>query len=113
MDAAQERVEARRLARRAIELDKDDPTVLAMAGNALGVVVGEVEEGAALVSRAINLDPNLAAAQYWMGWEHLWRGDVDAGFEHFQSVLRLSPVDPPPLLCQDRDSICAFYGGSV
>jgi adenylate cyclase len=94
MDAAQERVEARRLARRAIELDKDDPMVLAMAGNALAVVGGEVEEGTALVSRAINLDPNQAAAQYWMGWEHLWRGDVDAGFEHFHSVLRLSPVDP-------------------
>ena len=45
---AQERVEARRLARRAIELDKDDPSVLARAGHALAFVVGEVEEGAAL-----------------------------------------------------------------
>jgi adenylate cyclase len=34
-DSAQERTEARRLARRAIELDRDDPRVLAMAGHAL------------------------------------------------------------------------------
>jgi len=55
-DAGQERIEARRLARRAIELDKDDPSVLAMAGHALAYVGSEVEEGAALLSRAINLD---------------------------------------------------------
>jgi tetratricopeptide (TPR) repeat protein len=111
MDAAQERVEARRLARRAIELDKDDPMVLAMAGNALGVVVGEVEEGTALLSRAINLDPHLAAAQYWMGWEHLWRGDVDAGFEHFQSVLRLSPVDPRLFFAKTGIAYAHFMAG--
>jgi tetratricopeptide (TPR) repeat protein len=59
--------EARRLARRAIELDKDDPWVLALAGNALGLFVGEVEEGAALLALAISLDPNLAAARIWDG----------------------------------------------
>ena len=70
-DASQERVEARRLARPAIELDQDDPSVLAPAGKALAFVVGEVEEGAAVVSRAINLDPNLAIARHWRGWVHL------------------------------------------
>jgi TolB-like protein len=54
-DAAEEIAETRRLARRAIELDQDDPSVLARAGHALAFVVGEVEEGADLVSRAINL----------------------------------------------------------
>jgi TolB-like protein/class 3 adenylate cyclase len=93
-DAAQERVEARRLARRAIELDKDDPTVLAMAGDALAFVVGEVEEGAALISRAINLDPNHAIARNWAGWAHLWLGDVDAAIEQFHIALRLNPLDP-------------------
>ena len=71
---AQEIAEARRLARRALELDKDDPSVLALAGAALAYVVGEVEEGAALVSRAITLDPNLAAARHWSGWIHLYLG---------------------------------------
>jgi TolB-like protein len=111
IDAAQERVEVRRLVRRAIELDKDDPMVLAMAGNALAVVVGEVEEGTALLSRAINLDPNQAAAQYWMGWEHLWRGDVDAAFEHFQAVLRLSPVDPRLFFAQTGIAYAHFMAG--
>ncbi|WP_245310718.1 adenylate/guanylate cyclase domain-containing protein, partial [Bradyrhizobium valentinum] len=92
-DTAQERIEARRLARRAIELDKDDPSVLAMAGHALAYVVGEVEEGAALLTRAINLDPNLVIARQWSGFTHLWLGNVDAAIEQFKVALRLSPLD--------------------
>jgi TolB-like protein/class 3 adenylate cyclase len=111
IDAAQERVEARRLVRRAIELDKDDPSVLAMAGNVLAAVVGEIEEGAALVSRAINLDPNLATARYWKGWEHLWLGDVDVALEHFQAVLRLSPLDPRLFFAQTGIAYAHFMAG--
>ena len=93
-DVAEEIAETRRLARRAIELDQDDPSVLARAGHALAFVVGEIEEGADLVSRAIDLDPNQATARYWMGWIRLWLGEIDAAIEQFQVALRLSPLDP-------------------
>jgi adenylate cyclase len=111
IDAAQERVEARRLARRAIELDKDDPMVLALAGQVMAYLVGEAEEGAALVSRAINLDPNLAIARYSGGWEHLWRGDVDAALEHFHVGLRLSPLDPRLFFHQTGIAFAHFLAG--
>jgi TolB-like protein len=58
-DAAAERIEAQRLARRAVELDQSDPAVLAMAGHTLANVVGEVEEGEALLGHAIKLGPVL------------------------------------------------------
>jgi tetratricopeptide (TPR) repeat protein len=109
--AAQEIVEARRLARRAIELDKDDPSVLALAGAALAYVVREVEEGAALVSRAITLDPNLVTARYWSGWTHLYVGDVDAAAEQFQVVLRLSPLDPRIVMAQAGLAYAHFFAG--
>jgi len=67
-DAAGERIEAQRLAKRAVGLDQSDPSVLAMVGHALANVVGEVEEGEALLARAIKLDPNLAIARHWSGW---------------------------------------------
>ena len=73
-DPSHERVEAQRLARRAIEIGKDDPSVLAPAGRALAFIVGEVEEGAAIVALAIHLDPNQPTARYWRGWIHLWLG---------------------------------------
>jgi TolB-like protein len=90
---AEEIAETRHLARRAIELDQDDPSVLARAGHALAFVVGEVEEGADLVSRAINLDPNQATARYWMGWIHLWLGEIDAAIKQFQVALALKKHD--------------------
>ena len=93
-DVAQERIEARRLARRAIELDRDDPSVLAMAGNAIAYVACEVEEGAALLTRAINLNPNLVLARHWSGFTQLWLGNVETAIEQFKIALRLSPLDP-------------------
>jgi TolB-like protein/class 3 adenylate cyclase len=106
---AQEIAEARRLARRAIELDKDDPSVLAWAGNALAFVVGEVEEGAALVSRAIKLDPNMAAARHWSGWIHLYFGQLDAAIKQFEFALRLSPLNLRNFVVQTGLAYANFF----
>jgi TolB-like protein len=110
-DAAQERVEARRLVKRAIELDKDDPTVLARAGQVISDLLGEVEEGAALISRAIDLDPNLVIARYSRGGEHLLLGDVDAALEQFHAAVRLSPLDPLLFFAQTGIAYAHFIAG--
>jgi TolB-like protein/class 3 adenylate cyclase len=110
-DPAQERVEARRLVKRAIELGKDDPTVLARAGQVISELMGEVEEGAVLVSRAINLDPNLVVARYSRGGEHLWLGDVDAALEQFHVAVRLSPLDPLLFFAQTGIAYAHFMAG--
>jgi TolB-like protein/class 3 adenylate cyclase len=109
--ATQEIAEARRLARRAIELDNDDPWVLGLAGAALAILVGEVEEGAALVARAITLDPNLATARHWSGWAHLYLGDVDAAVEQFEVASRLSPLDPRIFMVQTGLAYAHFFAG--
>jgi TolB-like protein len=102
-DAAHERSEAQRLARRAVELDKDDPTVLARAG--------QVDEGAALLSRAINLDPNLVIARYSRGGKHLLLGDVDAALEQYLVAVRLSPLDPLLFFAQTGIAYAHFMAG--
>ncbi|MBR0913774.1 winged helix-turn-helix domain-containing tetratricopeptide repeat protein [Bradyrhizobium japonicum] len=93
-DEAHERSEAARLARRAVELDRNDPSVLAMAGHALAQVLGEVEEGESHLTRAIKLDPNLVIARHWSGWGQLWLGRGDAAVEQFSIALRLNPLHP-------------------
>jgi TolB-like protein/class 3 adenylate cyclase len=103
--------EARRLATRALELDKDDPTVLALAGQTLGLFVGEVEEGAALLARAISLNPNLAAARFWNGWVQIYLGDHDAAIEQFQVGLRMSPLDVRIFLAQRGMAYAHFFAG--
>src|SRR6202022_5111505 len=65
VDAAQETREAQRLAGRALELGKDDPWGIAVAGQTLTYFVGQFGEGAALLSRALSLDPNLPIARTW------------------------------------------------
>ncbi|MFG3591028.1 adenylate/guanylate cyclase domain-containing protein [Bradyrhizobium sp. RDI18] len=111
-DAAQEIAEARRLARQAIKLDEDDPMVLAGAGQALAFVVGDVKEGAALVSRAISLNPNLAIARNWRGWIHVFLGEVDAAIAQFQVALRLSPLNDPRInLAQTGLAYAHFFAG--
>ena len=110
-NASLERAEAARLAKRAIELDKSDPLVLAMAGQTLGYVVGEIEEGAALLHRAVELDPNLALARFWAGWAHLWLGNVDAAVKEFQFNLRLNPLDPRIYSAHTGLAFANFFAG--
>src|SRR5258708_2088391 len=85
--------------------------VVELGGQVIACVVGEAEEGAALVSRAINLDPNLAFARHSAGMEHLWRGDLDAALEHFQVGLRLSPLDPRAFLHPAGIAFVHFLAG--
>ena len=54
--------EAERLARRAVELGKDDALALSTAGSRLAYVVGDLDDGAAFIDQALALNPNLAWA---------------------------------------------------
>ena len=67
LDRVQETAETARLARRAAELGWDDAVALAWGGFALAYVVHDVEVGAALIDRALLLNPNLAEAYLAIG----------------------------------------------
>jgi len=90
---ARETAEAVRLARRAVELGKDDALALAWGGYSLGQLVGELDDGSAFIDQALALNPNLAAAWHVSGLVRVWRGEPDLAIEHFMRAMRLSPLD--------------------
>jgi adenylate cyclase len=93
-DAVQERADALQMARRAAELGKEDAFSLAFAGFTFAFVGREVEHGAALADRAIELNPNLALAWGICGWVTLMLGQHDTAIDRAERAMRLSPLDP-------------------
>ena len=92
-DRTQESAEGARLARRAVELGKDDAVALARSGHALAHLVGDFDSGIALIDRALVLNPNLAAGWFLGGFLRIWRGGSDDAIERFARAMRLSPLD--------------------
>jgi TolB-like protein len=92
-DRSQEVAEGARLARRAVELGKDDAVALARSGHALAHLVGDLDSGIALIDRALVLNPNLAAAWFLGGFLRIWRGEADDAIERLARAMRLSPLD--------------------
>ena len=93
-DPASEIAEARRLAYRAIELGPDDALALCTGGFALADVVNELEDGDALIDRAMALNPNLAWAWIFSGWVKVSLGEPEVAIERLSHAMRLSPHDP-------------------
>jgi TolB-like protein len=108
---AYETEEAKRLARRAVELGKDDAVALYTAGMALAYVVGELEDGAALTDRALELNPNLALAWLFSGWMRVWLGQPEVAIEREARALRLSPHDPQMFNMQAATALAHFFAG--
>jgi adenylate cyclase len=77
-----------------VELGWDDAFALSGGGFALAYVVGDAEDGAALIDRALVLNPNLAIAWYSSGSVRNWLGQPELAIEHLSRAMRLSPLDP-------------------
>src|SRR5262249_51970392 len=82
------------LARRARELGKDDAIALSAGGNGLVIVVGHIEDGAAMIDRALALDPNLAWGWLSSAFARLLLGEPEVAIDHASRAMRLSPQDP-------------------
>jgi TolB-like protein len=93
-DRPKELAESIRLVERVTESGKDDAVALSFGGLALGYVVGDLKGSAALIDKALVLNPNLAAAWHASGWVRAFLRDTDLALEHVARAMRLSPLDP-------------------
>ena len=110
-DPEKEIAETACLARRAVELDKDDAVALSYGGFSLAYVVGELDAGVAFIDRALLLNPNLATAWIVSGWVRVWLGQPEVAIEHLARATRLSPLDPLVNRTRTTTAHANFFAG--
>jgi tetratricopeptide (TPR) repeat protein len=93
-DLDHEVAEAARLARKVAQIGKDDAVALGTAGMALAYVVGDLDNGGAMIERSLELNPNAAWTWLFSGWTHVWMGEPAQALERVARAMRLSPQDP-------------------
>jgi tetratricopeptide (TPR) repeat protein len=111
INRAQEIAEAERLARRAVELGKDDAVAPARGGHALAFVVSDLDAGVSFIDRALVINPNLAVGWYLSGWARMFLGEPELAVDHFDRAIRLSPLDPMTFAAQTGYAHACFCAG--
>ena len=85
--------ETARLVKRAVELDRDDASVLIKAAWAQAHVVRDLDIATGYAERALLLNPNLALSWAINGWLRVWLGQPEVSLAHFDRAMRLSPLE--------------------
>jgi len=92
--SADDVTEACRLARQALEAERDDAETIWQAAWTLFRLAGEAAMAAAALDRALALNPNAAHAWLARGGIYTARNQPDAAIEACERARRLSPFDP-------------------
>jgi TolB-like protein/class 3 adenylate cyclase len=87
-------VEALRLARAAVDVDMDDPVALYLGGHVIAGLGRELENGSALIDRALLLSPSSAEAWARSSMVRVYMNELETAIEHANAALRLNPLDP-------------------
>jgi TolB-like protein/DNA-binding winged helix-turn-helix (wHTH) protein len=82
------------MAQRAVELGRDDPEVLTVGSQLIGSPGGDLTEAAALVDRALALNPNSAEAWAMSGMLHAYMGDSGTALDKLGRSVQLNPLNP-------------------
>jgi adenylate cyclase len=91
-DVEHDRVRGLELSHRALKLAEDDPEVLAWSAFVLFCMNDDLQAGAALVDRALSLNPSLAFGWMVSGHVRSRLGEGDRAAAHFETALRLDPL---------------------
>jgi adenylate cyclase len=82
------------LARRAMEVGKDDPETLSMAALTLSIFAGDHATATKAARRALALNPNSVHAWMISGWNSAFLNRPAPAIDALEHAIRLSPLDP-------------------
>ena len=94
------------LAHRAAELDDNDPWAHLALGY-LAFTARHTDDAVREFQRALDLNPNFAAAYGYLGWAVVFDGRHEEATEYFQQAFRMSPHDP--LIAFFYSGMCAAH----
>jgi len=100
--------EACRLARQALEAERDDAETIWQAAWTLFFLAGEVAMAAAALDRALALNPNAAHAWLIRGHIYALRNQPEAAIQALERARRLSPFDPYTFLYATTIGVAHF-----
>jgi TolB-like protein len=100
--------DAARLARRAAELDDEDPWAHLALGY-LAFTERQTNETVREYKRALELNPNFAMAFGYLGWAFVFDGQSEEAIGYFQQALRMSPHDPLKAFFYSGTGVAHYY----
>jgi TolB-like protein len=98
---------------KAADLGRDDPIALCTAGFALLDTLERIEDGDALIDRALALNPNIASAWLFSGWAKAALGHTDAALQRVAEARRLSPNDPQKFSMFSAEAFAYLFAGNM
>jgi TolB-like protein/class 3 adenylate cyclase/Flp pilus assembly protein TadD len=108
---SQDTKEAVRLASRAAELDDNDPWAHLALGWA-AFLLRRSQDAMAEFKRALDINPNFAAAHGHLGNALACDGQADAAIPHLEQALRMSPHDPQNIFVYTALAVAYYLNGN-
>ena len=110
-DRVQEIAEAARLARRAVELGKDDAVALSTAG-----LRSPMSSATSTTAPPSSIGRSCSIRTWrrrgiFSGWVRVFLGEPEVAIEHLARAMRLSPLDPLIFVAQDGIAFAHFFAG--
>jgi TolB-like protein/tetratricopeptide (TPR) repeat protein len=91
VDPEKETADALRLAKRGLEIGRDDAWVLTTSAIII-MFTGDIETAVELSDRAIRINPNLDRGWSHSGWIRVFAGHPELAIEHSLKALQLNPL---------------------
>lgn len=102
--------QAATLAARAAQLDDSDPWAH-LASGFVAFMRRRTDEAAEEFQRALDLNPNFAAAHGYLGWALAFDGRSDPAIPHLEQAIRLSPHDPQNTIFNTGIAVAHYLSG--
>jgi TolB-like protein len=98
------------LARRAAELDDEDPWAHIALGY-LAFTKRQTDEAVREYHRALELNPNFGTAYGYLGWAYAFDGQSEEAIKIFERAIRMSPHDPLRAFCYSGTGVAHYLAG--